>query len=252
MTQNNDDIDNAIETLRKIQVDLLKESLEYFGIDFGITNNQIDYRNYLVDNPLIFNTNKNNNNINVYPDDPTNNLHNLFKDSSVISNTGLSEGMLNFISVHENSHKFGYKMTDIDLNGKDLGDANGHKTYGYGLLYHPVKNQYMDSIKSSWTQPELENLFKIGAKKVSENIDKWATKNNITLKQNQKDAIASGCYNFGLKFLNNSICQMIKNDPNNPDIFKKWSHLSDAQGKKYPGLITRRQDEANWYFNNFA
>jgi hypothetical protein len=41
------------------------------------------------------------------------------------------------------------------LKGVDYKDANGHRTFGYGLLYHPNGN-YMDQIKAEWTQPELE------------------------------------------------------------------------------------------------
>jgi hypothetical protein len=41
---------------------------------------------------------------------------------------------------------------------------------------------------------------------------------------------------------------MIANDPNDINIKNTWAHLSDAQGKKYPGLIKRRNFEASWYF----
>ena len=49
-------------------------------------------------------------------------------------------------------------------------------------------------------------------------------------------------------FLNKQICKLIIANPNNPAIKNTWSHLSDAQGRKYPGLIKRRQAEAKWYF----
>ena len=160
---------------------------------------------------------------------------------------GISNGMLNFICQYETGKKFGYTMTSKDLNGYDLRDAGGHKTYGYGLLMHPT-GKYMDTIKKVWTQKELEGLFLEHAKLTSTKIDNWAKTNKVTLNQNQKDAIASGCYNFGLGFLNKNICKMIAANPNNPAIRNTWSHLSDIQGKKYPGLIKRRQAEARWYF----
>ena len=161
--------------------------------------------------------------------------------------TGISDGMINFICKYETGKKFGYTMTSKDLNGYDLHDAKGHKTYGYGLLCHP-NGKYMDTIKQTWTQKELEGLFLDHAKKTSQKIDNWAITNNVKLNQNQKDAIASACYNFGMGFLNKQICKMIIANPNNPAIRNTWSHLSDAQGKKYPGLIKRRQAEAKWYF----
>ena len=42
---------------------------------------------------------------------------------------------------------------------------------------------------------------------------------------------------------------MIAKNPNDPAIKNIWAHLSDAQAKKYPGIIKRRQAEANWYFS---
>ena len=160
---------------------------------------------------------------------------------------GLSDGMINFICQYETGHKFGYKMTSKDLNGYDLKDAKGHLTYGYGLLYHP-NGKLMDTIKRTWTQKELEQLFLEHAKYTSDKIDNWAKTNKIKLNQNQKDAIASACYNFGFGFLNKQICKLIITNPNNPSIRTTWEHLSDKQGQKFPGLITRRKAEARWYF----
>jgi len=167
---------------------------------------------------------------------------------SATNNVGISAGMINFICQYETGHKFGYTMTIKDLNGYDLHDAAGHKTYGYGLLYHPITQKFMDTIKKVWTQKELEQLFLQHAKYASNNIDAWSNANKVKLNQNQKDAIASACYNFGFGFLKKQICKIIAANPNNPAIRNTWSHLSDVQGKKYPGLIKRRQAEARWYF----
>lgn len=163
---------------------------------------------------------------------------------------GISNEMINFICQYETGKKFGYAMTAKDLNGYNLGDANGHKTFGYGLLYHPIQKKFMDSIKKVWTQKELENLFLVHAKEASNKVDSWALNNKIKLNQNQKDAIISACYNFGYGFLQKQICKLIASNPNNPQIKTTWEHLSDAQGKKYPGLIKRRKAEANWYFKS--
>ena len=169
-------------------------------------------------------------------------------NSTIKNDTGLSDGILNKICQWETGHKFGYTMTSKDLNGYDLKDAGGHKTYGYGILYHPVSQKFMDTIKKTWTQKELEELFLVHAKQTSNKIDKWASVNKVKLLQRQKDAIASGCYNFGMGFLVKQICKTILKNPNNPAIKGIWEHLSDVQGKKYPGLITRRKEEARWYF----
>ena len=161
---------------------------------------------------------------------------------------GISQGMVSFICQHETGKKFGYTMTSKDLNGYDLKDANGHLTYGYGLLVHPVSQKYMDTIKKVWTQKELEVIYLLYMKTMSDKLDKWCLDNKVRLNQNQKDAMASACYNFGMGFLKKQICKMIIANPNNPAIRNTWAHLSDVQGKTYPGLIKRRQAEAKWYF----
>jgi GH24 family phage-related lysozyme (muramidase) len=164
------------------------------------------------------------------------------------NDVGISDGMINFICKFETGKEFGYKMPARDLNGYDLRDAGGHKTFGYGLLYHPTTQKYMDTIKKTWTQKELEQLFLEHARQTSKKIDSWAAANKVKLNQRQKDAIASACYNFGMGFLQKRICNTIAENPNNPAIRNSWSHLSDIQGKKYPGLVKRRQAEAKWYF----
>lgn len=172
---------------------------------------------------------------------------NIDMENITVSDCGISDQMLNIICQHETSHNFGYKMPPRDLNGYDLGDAGGHKTFGYGLLYHP-NGKFMDQIKSSWSQQELENIYLQTVKKTVTKIKNWQQKHNINLNQFQIDAITSACFNFGIGFLNKSICSLIMKNPSNPQIKNVWSHLSDKQGKKYPGLIKRRISEANWYF----
>lgn len=174
-------------------------------------------------------------------------LENINTAITNITDSGISNEMLNHICMHETGKTFGYTMKPADLNGYDLGDANGHKTFGYGILYHP-NGKFMDTIKSNWSQQELENIFLSTAKNMMNKVNNWANKFNINLNQHQKDAIVSAVYNFGPGFLNKNVCKMIANDPNDINIKNTWAHLSDAQGKKYPGLIKRRQFEAGWYF----
>ena len=233
--------DNIIELIPKLRLDIIKEIYEALGINLGKSNNKIEYKNYMINDPEAFG--------NLTGLDLGDNIGGMIGGDP--GETGLSNGMLAFICFYETGHRFGYTMTSKDLNGYDLHDAGGHKTYGYGLLYHP-NGKYMDSIKGTWTQQELENIFKSQAKITSNKIDAWARKKGISLNQNQKDAIASACYNFGMGFLNKSICNMISQSPNNPAIKETWAHLSDAQGKKYPGLIKRRKAEANWYFGIYS
>lgn len=158
-----------------------------------------------------------------------------------------SKSLYDKISRFESSKPFGYKMDQRDLTGIDLGDANGHKTFGYGLLYHP-NGQYMDQIKSHWTQTELETLYIKTVNKIRSKVQNWATSKNITLNQNQINSLTSACYNFGSRFLNWSVARKIAKDPNDTSIYQDWANFSNHQADEYPGLIKRRKSEADWYF----
>lgn len=171
-----------------------------------------------------------------------------------LTTTGLSEFMLNKICYFETSHNFGYTMTNKDLNGYYGGEsgAKGRKTYGYGLLFHPNGN-YMQDIKNSWTQTELETIYLSTVKIFTDSVNSWARKNGVYFNQNQVDAVTCACYNFGVNgFFSTSVGRMIKRNANDPNIKNAWSHLSDSQARKHPGLPKRREFEANWYFGQVA
>ena len=137
-------------------------------------------------------------------------------------------------------------MQPKDLKGYYVKGEN-IKTYGYGLRVHP-NGKYMQDIKAVWTQPELEKLFKEKIEKEKAWVLNWANKNNVTLGQGQLDAMVSAVYNYGRTgFLKTGVPALIAQNPNNPAIPEKWAHLSDARAKKFPGLATRRAEEANWY-----
>lgn len=237
-----DDSEILIQEITRTAVNLYKTCFEEMGYDLGPTRNEVEYHNYLVDDPLEFV---------VGGGDGETNFDLGGLTGGAAGDAGVSEGMVQFICNMETGHKFGYKMPARDLNGYDLGDANGHRTFGYGLLYHPTANKYMDQIKGSWSQQELEGLYKADIAGRSRRVRSWASNNSVSLNQNQIDAIVSGCYNFGNGFLNKAVCKMIAKNPNDPNILNVWAHMSDIQGKKYPGLIKRRKAEANWYFGKF-
>lgn len=161
---------------------------------------------------------------------------------------GVSPVGINLISRFETGKNFGYKMKQKDLVGYNLGDANGKKTYGYGLLYHPSGEAFMQDVKPVWTQQELERLFVQMVATKARDVKNWMKKNNVKLGQNQFDAMVSACYNFGTSgFLKKDICKAIAANPNNPMIPTIWANLSNSQGERYPGLLKRRATEAELY-----
>ena len=160
--------------------------------------------------------------------------------------TDISKNAISQICKWETRKDFGYMMQPKDLHGYYVRGEN-IKTYGYGLRTHP-NGQYMQNIKSVWTQPELEELFKQKIADETNWVINWANKNGVTLGQGQLDAMVSAVYNYGRTgFLKTGIPALIAQNPDNPAIPQKWAHLSDSRAAKYPGLVSRRAEEANWY-----
>ena len=73
---------------------------------------------------------------------------------------------------------------------------------------------------------------------------------NLAINQNQFDALADFIYNLGFgDFLHSFLLKTIRINPNNSairDEFGKWIH---GGGKVLPGLLRRRNDDANLYFS---
>ena len=160
--------------------------------------------------------------------------------------TDVSQNAISQICKWETRKDFGYQMQPKDLNGYYVKGENV-KTYGYGLRTHP-NGQLMQNVKAVWTQLELENLFKEKIEVEKNWVINWASKNGVTLGQGQLDAMVSAVYNYGRNgFLKTGVPAMIAQNPNNPAIPQRWAHLADAKAKKYPGLVSRRAEEASWY-----
>lgn len=242
-------IDEALEGLWDCTLELCKETYEWNGTDMGNKHANIEYRNYLISNPITFN-------IPVPGEyDPSIDMSSIniqLGNGVVPDNIGVSPEMFKYIYNVESGVTWGSKLPDKLLKGKDV-EGQGNLTYGAGLLYHPNGKRMMD-VKRDWTQEELDKLFAISISNSAKRVRNWASKHNITLNQNQVDSILSACYNFGFGFLTNpdksysKTVNMIKENPNNPNIGNAWAHISDAQGKKFPGLVRRRRYEANHYF----
>lgn len=73
----------------------------------------------------------------------------------------------------------------------------------------------------------------------------------LNLNQNQFDALIDFVFNFGdKKFSESTLLKLLKKNVNDPAIageLRKWVY---SGGKKTTGLITRREKEANLYFEN--
>lgn len=116
----------------------------------------------------------------------------------------------------------------------------GKPTIGYG---HTKGVKLGDVI----TEEEAEQLLLEDLIVVENEINK----HNLDINQNQFDALVSFVYNVGVgNFRTSTLLKKIKANPNDKTIaneFKRWVY---SNGKRLPGLVKRREEEAKLYFLN--
>ena len=115
--------------------------------------------------------------------------------------------------------------------------AAGVCTIGYG---HTVGVKPSDVI----TQAQADTFFEMDIMAVESQV----TALPLDLGQYQFDAVVSFCFNVGIgNFKKSTLYKKIKAnayDPSIPAEFKKWIY---GGGKILPGLVTRREWDANRY-----
>lgn len=120
-------------------------------------------------------------------------------------------------------------------------DAVGVPTIGYGNTYYP--NGVKVSMKDPHITEELgEELLQIIVDRFEKGVLKLA---QVSLTQNEFDALVSFAYNLGLGALGKSTLlakiNANKKDPTIPNEFTKWTK---AGGRHLRGLAKRRIEEA--------
>jgi lysozyme len=114
----------------------------------------------------------------------------------------------------------------------------GYKTIGYGHLLK--KNEAYENISEN----DADELLIEDIKKIEKSMIRLI---NVSLTQNQIDALISFCFNVGVgSFQRSTMRQKINRLEHMlvPDEFKKWIF---ANGKKLKGLVLRRHEESNLY-----
>lgn len=113
-------------------------------------------------------------------------------------------------------------------------------TIGYGHYGKDVK------LNMTITKEAAEALLRKDLQ-VAEN---YVTKLNVVKKQQEFDALVDFCYNLGSSSLGSStLLKKIKAHASEKEIraeFKRWIHCG---GKVLPGLVERRQWEADRFFS---
>lgn len=80
-------------------------------------------------------------------------------------------------------------------------------------------------------------------------VNKYAEKIDLKVNQNQFDALVSFAYNVGITNFNNStLKKKVIANPNDVTIRDEFMKWVSSRGKQLPGLVKRREAEANLYF----
>jgi len=118
-------------------------------------------------------------------------------------------------------------------------DAAGIWTVGYGHTRTAEKYRGL-----TITYPEALALFETDINQAAALVDSWQALHRIRLTQSQYDALISFVFNVG--YIPTSLTRRIKTGQGNSvsNIIKEYTH---AGGVQLPGLIFRRQYEANLF-----
>jgi lysozyme len=123
-------------------------------------------------------------------------------------------------------------------------DTGGVWTIGYGTIEYPSGQKVGPGEVIGQALAEHYLGYEIG-KKVAQLNDL-----NLSLNQNQFDALSSFIYNIGFgAFKNSTLRRMIAINPNDPNIQDQFLRWSYDNGKYVVGLNNRRKKEAELYFS---
>jgi lysozyme len=119
-------------------------------------------------------------------------------------------------------------------------------TIGYGNTYYPDGRRVTGNDKPI-TEVEASKLLQDTLGTYERGVDSF-TRDDIN--QNQFDALVSFAYNLGVANLKSStLLKKVNTNPNDPTIRNEFMKWVKAGGKTLSGLVTRRDAEADLYFN---
>ncbi len=81
-------------------------------------------------------------------------------------------------------------------------------------------------------------------------IEHMCAQDGVTLSAVQADALTSFAFNVGTEALRRStLWSLVKRDPGDPAIAREFSRWVYGGGRRPPGLVKRREEEAALYFS---
>lgn len=143
-----------------------------------------------------------------------------------------SQKGIDFIKSFETLQLKAYKAVDTEL----------YYTVGYGH-YGPDVN-----CSTELTKAEADKLFEADLSVYEMAVSRQTY--DLSLSQNQFDALVSFTFNVGVQaFKNSTLLKKIRAKASEGEIRKEFSRWNKSGGKILDGLIRRRQEEADMYFS---
>ena len=122
---------------------------------------------------------------------------------------------------------------------------SGLATIGYGATFYENGSRVQLGEKITIDRADSLLLMQI---KLFENEVKRTVKS--TLNDNQLGALVSFCFNIGGgAFSRSTLARKANANPNDPTIRAEFMRWTRGGGKVLPGLVKRREAEANLYFS---
>ncbi|MDK7674407.1 lysozyme [Weeksella virosa] len=129
---------------------------------------------------------------------------------------------------------------------KPYRDPIGIPTIGYGATYYPDNKRKVTMTDKAMTEKEASDLLVVQLANYERDVLRLVKK---PLNQNQFDALVSFTYNLGAANLGKStLLKKVNVNPNDPSIRAEFGKWVNAGGKKFNGLVRRRNEEADLYF----
>lgn len=100
------------------------------------------------------------------------------------------------------------------------------------------------------TEDEAMRLLREDVAEVRGRIEHMCAQDGVTLSAVQADALTSFAFNVGTEALRRStLWSLVKRDPGDPAIAREFSRWVYGGGRRLPGLVKRREEEAALYFS---
>lgn len=130
------------------------------------------------------------------------------------------------------------------FRAKAYKDAVGLPTIGFGTLIDSAEEKHL--LTETISKEQAEVLLR---KELAMIEKKFTIMTTSKVNQNQYDALVSFAYNLGIYNLKSStLLKKVNANPADVTIRKEFAKWVNAGGKVLPGLVRRRQAEADLYF----